>query len=388
MDFLKEVEKKLDLPQAEKSQVMRELRSHYEEVKSELMASGMDAESADQETALRLGDPGDVAQRMQAVHCRATWKTAVLTAFPFLLIALGLIIRIPETAVYSDIIRSNRYDAVHMIPGLVLLIILSLGSVRELARGRRPLWLASWLAVSLYLFDYIPSFMVSLQFGSLRDIQNYWDWNLYASLLEFFVLAIVALLAFRRSLKWAGAVVAWVVFGVWAMITSMDMSGFWDPVLVYPMAIAPLVMVVALYLFGRHPYGNLSQVSLFLFAYYIKTVWTIGQVDFLLHLLGSLLPNLTIVATIIIYARTAMWRQKLISLAVGILLVGLINIVLENITMLQNANLPLEGLTWWSTLKLSSMLIGIPNLLLLAWVVFVPSLIGRRWQVSRPEIVH
>lgn len=57
MDFLHEVEKKLDLPPGEKAQVMRELESHLLEIEDELTASGMRECEAESEAARRLGDP-------------------------------------------------------------------------------------------------------------------------------------------------------------------------------------------------------------------------------------------------------------------------------------------------------------------------------------------
>ncbi|NIN68576.1 MAG: hypothetical protein GTO63_28500, partial [Anaerolineae bacterium] len=48
MNFLSGIERKLDLPPAEKEQVLRELRSHYEETKQELISSGMDSGMAEE----------------------------------------------------------------------------------------------------------------------------------------------------------------------------------------------------------------------------------------------------------------------------------------------------------------------------------------------------
>jgi len=62
MDFLSEIERQLDLPPAEKEQVMRELRSHDEELEAEFIASGLGPDAANV-AARRLGDPRDIGAR-------------------------------------------------------------------------------------------------------------------------------------------------------------------------------------------------------------------------------------------------------------------------------------------------------------------------------------
>ena len=74
MDFLNEVEKKLDLPPADKKEIMRELESHYQELIDELVTSGIDAGQAREEAIRRLGEPGKVAADLRTVHYRKKWN--------------------------------------------------------------------------------------------------------------------------------------------------------------------------------------------------------------------------------------------------------------------------------------------------------------------------
>ena len=55
MDFLSAVEAQLDMPRADKAQVMREITSHYQDTREELVSKGMDEAQADREAARNGG---------------------------------------------------------------------------------------------------------------------------------------------------------------------------------------------------------------------------------------------------------------------------------------------------------------------------------------------
>ena len=102
MDFLEEVEMKLILPPEKKEQVMRELRSHYDEIKTELLASGMSGEEAEKEAQSRMGDPEKVVNRLKAVHRWWLDDKATLSDL------LGYVLAAAAFGIFSVIYLSNR----------------------------------------------------------------------------------------------------------------------------------------------------------------------------------------------------------------------------------------------------------------------------------------
>ena len=204
MDFLNEVEKKLDLPSAEKKQVMRELESHYHEVEGELLASGMNECEAAREAARRLGDPQDIAQRMQAVHYRASWKSALVSIIPILGWVFWFAWKYPGSGQIVHAMNSTG----HYLFTLSWIVIVGI-SIRELIARRRPVWLATWLA-SVLVMGY-P-------------------------------------LLFRR----------W----IYAFISPTD-SPLIPLILIFA---GP--MLTAIFVFARQRYGNYAQTSLFMLVFY------------------------------------------------------------------------------------------------------------------------
>ena len=369
MDFLSEVEKKLDLPPAEKAQVIRELRSHYEELKGELVASGMDVERARTEAAQRLGDPADVASGLCAVHCKATWKTALLTAFPLAAMLIVSLSRFPLMQIIKGphAQRSAIYDyqMYVLIATAVLGAVFVTGSIRELMRNRRPMWLATWLAVGIRE-------LVSAAYR-LQELTRWTEGQRMPQggvllPVAFLTLAAgaLAMVMFRRSTKW------FLILGGWTLLVEViyialpwaSLRTLWSSAFMV-MADAPLITAVALGLFARHPYGNTAQASLFLFAIYVSNSsfstrdfhWIVAVVN--------LLPPIVIVMTVLAYARSANWRQKLAILAGGIVATTLAN-QLTHISAYQSLN----------------------TVFMLVWVILVPMLFERRWSERRPELAQ
>ena len=120
---------------------MRELASHFAELKSELVESGMEASQAELEAEKRLGEPSDVAARLNATHNSASWKSALLCAVPFVCGSVSYLLM-----------------TLGVTPGLawilygVMLAAVTVVGIRELVLGRRPAWLVAWLAGSLCVF--------------------------------------------------------------------------------------------------------------------------------------------------------------------------------------------------------------------------------------------
>ena len=88
MDFLNQTENLLDMPLADKADVMRELTAHFDELCDELVASGMDAAEARTAAEQRMGTPSEIAAQMNAAHYTASWKSALLCVVPFAVSAM------------------------------------------------------------------------------------------------------------------------------------------------------------------------------------------------------------------------------------------------------------------------------------------------------------
>lgn len=322
MDFLSEVEKKLDLPPGEKAQVMRELKSHYHEVFSELTASGMSECDASAEAARRLGDPQDVASRLQTVHCRATWKIALLTVLPF----LGLML-VPAAYLLTGMPAKEanpiRADALGAAIAAFAAIMIA-GSIRELRAGRRPVWLATWLAVGVTMLVSLSRLFLYRAFGLMIGAEHagaeYIVWNST----QLLVIGALALWASRGS-----TVRTSIVAGVVALAIALTAQTVWTPVpqqmwmVVLYVALVPsaLLMTIALRLFASHPYGTVHQASLFLLAAYGFRIPAVGTPSLATLAMPVAVVLLTgVVAWIAVRACTH--RHKLFILSVGVYMVA------------------------------------------------------------------
>lgn len=367
MAFLTEFERKLDIPPAEKTQVMREMRSHYEELREELIASGMDAATAEQEAARRLGDPQDVASRLGTVHCRATWRTALLMVLPFL---MALFIHWHSEFISYGLKGGSAYlfvsDPRYVYAQVGSLVILSLicvlmiaVSARELKHSRRPMWLAVWTGVGLWSLISIP-FLSVLLYGDGAG-----------------QLGIVHLVVSSETLA-LGIGATWIsskwrtALGAGALIAALAVAITpWAPsdMLVVMLLQAPFIMIIARRLFGSHPYGNSAQTSLFLFAFYASSLsYMIAKAPTGVPIL-PLLMSVVVVAILLIYARASAWESKVLALAIGIEMVGLLSASWGDIPMSHYSvgSGPGSDVQW-----------GVLLTFLLCWVILVPMHLGRR----------
>ncbi|MBI2841794.1 MAG: hypothetical protein HYX78_00170 [Armatimonadetes bacterium] len=317
MDYLDRVERQLDLPPAEKEQVMLELRSHYEEIKEELVSSGMNQASAEEEAARRMGPPDEIAARMQKAHLVAGWKTTLLAIIPLLLSLLLL-----------TMMRSSPKPMV--IGGLIALISVSVLMLAissfELRRGKRPVWVATWLAAGLVwpkaFAPHDPIITRNMQLNYVDVAPDIWFWRF--TLLIALATAI-AIWAGGRSYKWTAVTAVIAAVGIGSalhyhsnpMTHSLALAAFssW----------AAIMLIVALRLFSRDSRSMPGQASLFLFA----AGWVgYGQfhgpanliyrqpVAYTLYLcIASALAALTV----LLYSRSATWQTKYLSITYGII---------------------------------------------------------------------
>lgn len=292
MNYLKSVERLLDMSPAEKARVMAELEAHWVDLRDELIASGTNQMLAEQLAERRLGMPEDVAARLSAVHNSATWKSALLAAVPFLA-PLFLLISQP----YIGIIT----------PGVLLMLILFgvllVGSVRELAHGRRTIWLASWLGASFSIAMYLP--------GLLRFAPPNPAFIKVAHSVMSIIPTMCLVVGIWSNRKWRIPAIALLVFSLCpplfitaaqgqSLIPMLFMFGAW-------IAQQMLVVMFAWQIFGRHPYGNAAQTSLFAIVYCGfanisgLNIWLLVAVIVLKGLL------------VILFARVSQWQHKLIT---------------------------------------------------------------------------
>ena len=373
MDFMKEIERKLDLPAAEKSQVMRELRSHYEELRDKLIASGMDAAQAEQEAARRLGDPEDVAARLRTVHCRATWKSALLAAFP--LAGLAII-----QAVWAATVRIGVTDGrleANLAPFIAacLGLLMISGSIRELALGRRPIWLATWLATAYLALRDVPRMVLIANAGSYQQLMHTRSALLYGIENGIEILALgAATWAFRKSPKWRN-------FYLVLTLLDLGIAPFMNPIhdptqvvlsITHRLVISSAIMGLALKLFAWHPYGNIAQSSLFLWVLStptsLYTRWLGGTGYAVYYAVCALLMVILAGITVLIFARACTPQRKLVALSAGLL-------------AFQQTDWLATG-AWLSSIAVAS------SIVLLVWVVLIPMFLQRLRRGRRPEFAR
>ena len=378
MDFLSEVEKKLDLPPAEKAQVMRELRSHYCELRDEFVEYGMNAVQAGQEAAKRLGDPYDLASRLRSVHCTATWKMALLTIIPFLGLAFNQQFS-SRLVLFSESIWPYLWELLPVFFGLAMLV----GSIIALRSERRPMWLATWLPIGVAF----P--IVAASYGTahllLRDKFTPMPVSQMAILFTYMGVSIVtlyglvALWVFRQIPKWRAIVAGIALLGIAVELVvyfSLDANAVCNySLLLLKLFSAPLVLAIAIQLFAKHPYGNAALASLFLYTHYLASIPRIIYVGrpFTGPMLWTLGFIVTIIA-VIVFTRESTWQRKLAAICAGIVARSLLNLI---------------GTTVFTCIFMhmlhDAVMEGLKTLALLSWVVLIP-LLFQRYQTKK-EII-
>jgi len=386
MAFLDEVRKKLDLPPAEKEQVMRELESHYHEVEDEALSTGMNECEASAEAAKRLGDPSDIAQRMQTVHTRATWKTALLTSLPFLGIMLIHIL-----AIFNASQGVHRpFDISRALVSALLCTVFILGSIKELRADRRPLWLATWLPIgftiglNLISMIFVKYIHITLSHdGYMTQGDNIYviQMGLRTSI-EMLFLGLMSIWIYKKSNKWKSVILGVTIIGLFTNILlayfihthNGNLMNLLYPVRVFFYGI--IIMLFATRLFLRHPYGNKIQTSIILYAFLMPGLPMNGISD--INLIFWLLIIYAIVSALMILfvARTAQWQVKQWLLCSTIIILTLLGAILSIFVL----STPYDILLLYMSI--------INALAFVFWIVFIPELIDRYIKKRRPEFVQ
>ena len=259
MHILKRIETMLDLPDAEKAEVMRELNSHYEEIRNELLASGMEPARAEEEAGKRLGDPAAVASRLSAVHCVAPWKSAFWAVVPFL--PAGF-------AIARHLLHGVWAQAMLVLLVLSGVLIMA-GTVRGFRSGGRPVWLPIWTAASISMvYGGINASFVACR--GLACFRFLWA---VLPVLYAVLPAVVAIWLCWRLRGWRLVAVLIAVCGIPLYILlpvvlygALPITGMWPYSGFLSLVIMAVWVMLALRVFALHRCGSAAQAALFLFG--------------------------------------------------------------------------------------------------------------------------
>lgn len=396
MDFLKEVEKSLDLPISEKKQVMKELESHYSELREEFLASGMSESRADEETARRLGDPVDVAQKMQSVHCRLGWRTAFIMALPvigtefirlcgfflrhLLTAKSGSVASSPVAAMPGQLLHALRFTVLG--EGAVALVIsgvLLYTSIRNWQAGRRPVWLATWMAGGMGAFWIALSSAIRFSYPLHPPTPTgHSEPTTLLTLLACLAWTALAMWLLKDQPRWRSLAIGIAAYGITISLVGQSLGPesanytLW----VYAATLFGQAMVVAPGIggFGRRPYGNAAQASLF--------IWIAGGTHVLLGSFGRptglatiwhVVSSIAIIVAVLCYARQTSWARKILVIASTMVILSLANSIVQYIAL---------GARHWADVVVQGATLLASSLL---FAIVAPALYGMRQSRQRPE---
>lgn len=316
MDFLDEVRRKLDIPPAEREQVMKELEDHYSELREELQTDGMNECEAAAEAARRLGNPDQIAGEIQTVHCQAGWKTALMAGFPFILVTLHHLLSM--FLHHSGWRAWNReYILAELASGVVVTGIMAYPTIREWSANRRPIWLATWLACGLQAVHEIVHEIIRLIHPlTVPTPYTYPDRGVLVC--ELLIYGMFGCILLKGLPKWQRtvAVVTVAVAAIVFLLTPRLAS--------YASIIGYLGIpaIIALGLFARHPWGGIAPASLFLF---FRTAVLTGSIEY-----WFLLTWVLCFCAVVLFARQTSWQGKLAVLLLSILAIDLFALSIGN----------------------------------------------------------
>lgn len=390
MDFLGEVSRRLDVPPGEKEQVLKELASHFRELRDELVKGGMSEAEAETEAAGKMGTPQEIASRLQKVHMRSSWKGVLLTALP----VAGMILLSVFWHVFPDYFSSKPWPypfasfwvLMMMIFCAGFTVIMTAGVVRELAADRRPVWLTTWLPAAimgvLILFVDIILPWTGFEHRMLSPGEHP---HLIVMIPQIFVIWLLAMWAFRRSWGWVVLLTALSVLKVYFIYSFLGSS--FDIVL----NLVSRFIIIAVYvmLFGLHRFGSIHKVSLALFTgiffstfLSISSPTILGRFEFnpteivVLYVLMALLS-----VVLVTRASTLLWKMSII--AISIVAIEICCILPNYISpgLYQTFSIPSTFPIYWIERALD----------MLVWTVVVPLLVLYRRTVrmrNMPPVVN
>jgi hypothetical protein len=149
--YLNRFKASLHIDQTIKDSVAKELYTHLEERTQELEENGLSREEASKIAVQSLGSPELIAQQVYETHAQGSWKEALFSALPHLLVALLFTSYYWQNIVYASII-----------------LALTVGmAIYGWHRGK-PIWLFPWLGYYLMPVIVTGILLLSLPHG--------WGW--------------------------------------------------------------------------------------------------------------------------------------------------------------------------------------------------------------------
>jgi hypothetical protein len=149
--YLKRFKSSLKIDHTIRDGVARELRTHLEDRIRELEEKGLSREEASKIAVQSLGSPELIAEQIYETHAQGSWKEAIFSALPHLLVALLFSSYYWQNIVYASII-----------------LALTVGiAVYGWHRGK-PIWLFPWLGY--YLLPVVISGIL------LLSLPEGWGW--------------------------------------------------------------------------------------------------------------------------------------------------------------------------------------------------------------------
>ena len=149
--YLRRFKASLQIDEAVKDRIAAELRTHLEEKVQELEESGVSREEATKIALQSLGSPELIAKQIYETHAQGSWKEAMFSALPHLLVAL----------LFTSYYWRN-------IVSVSIILALTVGiAIYGWQRGK-PVWLFPWLGY--YLMPVVISGVL------LLSLPQGWGW--------------------------------------------------------------------------------------------------------------------------------------------------------------------------------------------------------------------
>jgi len=358
-EFLATIDKRLDMPLDARIIVLRELASHYREIRDELTEGGMALSQADEEAVRRLGSPSNIAARLNAAHNSASWKSALLAAFPF----FGWI---------GCLLTGS--DHARLFVGMLLGALLLAGSVRELICKRHPVWLASWLG--------------GAWIAVIVAIAHFWPDQIILVTSTLLFVVVLATVWPSSVWRWKGVGYVLVAAGwIWLCVAlmhyhirpaneNMRMAIFFCGYVACCLAIIGAVQVFAMRVFGDRRNGDTAAASLFLFSLFAGFYAVLA-----FHARGLPVTGISILGLMVIaFARTRTWGSKAAWLASAVVLTQ---------ALLMTSGRSFDEQTALQSLVSGDNLLFLLLLSLMACVCILGPMLGERSeQKNRPAIVR
>ena len=150
-EYLEKVRRHLDLDSEKERLIIRELRSHFQEMAQELQANGLTEQKAIKSAIDSFGRPKSVARLLYEAHHKVTWPDVALATLPHLMVVFLFAI--------------HGWDSWFWAPSLLAPIVIA--TLYGWWQGK-PGWLYPWVGYSLVPLV-IAGYMALPTLGQLMD---------------------------------------------------------------------------------------------------------------------------------------------------------------------------------------------------------------------------